>query len=288
MKAELFVDSRCELGEGVFWHPLLKRLFWFDIVNQTLLSAGPDGQLVDRFTFKDSVSAAGVIDEDRLLIAHAGALLDFSLSKDSGTPVIPFEADKPGNRPNDGRVDRTGGLWIGTMSRKGGAEPTAGSLYRYRAGELVTLLSGIGIPNSTCFAPDMRTAYFTHDGIIRKCATDPSTGLPVGEWIVFADDPDHGVADGAVVDTEGCVWSARWKGSAVVRYTPAGKIDTIVELPVSHVTCPAFGDDDLKTLYITSARQGLSDEQLEREPLAGSTFAVRINTTGLGETLVKL
>jgi sugar lactone lactonase YvrE len=288
VKAELFADSRCELGEGVFWHPLLKRLFWFDIVNQTLLSAGPDGQLVDRFAFKDAVSAAGVIDEDRLLIAQAGALLDFSLSKDSGSPVIPFEADKPGNRPNDGRVDRTGGLWIGTMSRRGGAEPTAGSLYRYRAGELVTLKSGIGIPNSTCFSPDGRTAYFTDDGIIRKCATDPNTGLPVGQWVEFAADPDHGVADGAVVDSEGCVWSARWKGNAVIRYTPQGKIDTIVELPVSRVTCPAFGDDDLRTLYITSAREGMGEKDLAGEPYAGSVFAVRINTPGLPETLVRL
>ena len=83
MKAELFVDCRCELGEGVFWHPLLKRLFWFDILNNTMLSADADGHLVDRFTFKDRVSAAALVDEKTLLVAQAGSLLKFDMTTDS-------------------------------------------------------------------------------------------------------------------------------------------------------------------------------------------------------------
>lgn len=287
MKAELFVDCRCELGEGIFWHPLLGRLFWFDILNQTLLSAEADGHLHDRFTFKDTVSAAGVIDEDRLLVAQSGGLLDFSLSQDHGTVVVPLEADKPHNRTNDGRIDRTGGLWIGTMNRAGGDLQT-GALYRYRNGELVTLLSDIGTPNSTCFSPDGLMAYFTHDGIIRKCATDPETGLPVGEWTEFTSDRDHGIPDGAVIDAEGYMWSARWKGSAVVRYAPDGTVVQVIDVPVSRVTCPAFGGEDLRTLYISSAREGMTPEELEAEPHAGSVFAASIDTPGLPEPLVKL
>lgn len=121
-RAELFVDSRCELGEGPFWHPLLKRLFWFDIPNHTLLSADADGHLVDRFTFKDSVAAAGVIDADRLAVAQAGALLEFSLSADSSRVITELTGEPAGNRTNDSRVHPSGAFWIGTMSRRGGAE----------------------------------------------------------------------------------------------------------------------------------------------------------------------
>ena len=289
-RAELFVDSRCELGEGPFWHPLLKRLFWFDILNSTLLSADEAGNMVDRFTFKDFVSAAGVIDQDRLLIAQAGALLEFSLSGDSSRVIAELEADKPGNRTNDGRVDRTGGLWVGTMSRRGGQDTGAGALYRYRAGTLTTILTEQTIPNSTCFSPDGTIAYFadTMTGTIRKVATDRTTGLPVGEWGHFASAEGRGGPDGAVTDAEGYVWSARWGASCVVRHAPDGSIDRIVDLPVSRVTCPAFGGDDLRTLYITSAREHMTPDELEKEPHAGSVFAIRVDVPGLHETLVAL
>jgi sugar lactone lactonase YvrE len=289
-KAELFVDSRCELGEGPFWHPLLKRLFWFDILNKTLLSADTSGHIVDRFTFKDFVSAAGVIDDDRLLVAQAGALLEFSLSTDTSKVVVALEPDRPGNRTNDGRVDRTGGLWIGTMSRRGGQDKGAGALYRYRAGELTTILTEQTIPNSTCFSPAGDVAYFadTMRPLIRKVACDPATGLPVGEWSDFASTEGRGGPDGAVTDSEGYVWSARWGAGCVVRHAPDGSVDRIVDLPVSRITCPAFGGDDLKTLYITSAREHMTPEQLEKEPHAGSVFSIRVDVPGLPETLVKL
>lgn len=289
-RAELFVDSRCELGEGPFWHPLLGRLFWFDILNQTLLSAGADGHLIDRFTFRQPASAAGVIDRETLAVATAGALLRFDLASDTGTMIVPIEEEVPGNRTNDGRVNPAGGFWIGTMSRRGGQDMGAGAVYQYRAGELVTVIDGITIPNSICFSPDGRTAYFadTMTDTIRRCSIDPATGLPAGEWSDFASTEGLGSPDGSVVDSEGFLWNARWGGSCVVRHAPDGSVDRIVELPVSRVTCPAFGGDALKTLYITSAREGMTPEELEREPLAGSVFSIRVDVPGQPETLLKL
>ena len=289
LKAELFVDCRCELGEGPMWNPLLGRLFWFDILNQTLFSATPDGHIVDRFTFKDVVSAAAIIDRDTLAIAQAGALLKFDIANDSFSTILPLEEEKPGNRTNDGRANPAGGFWIGTMSRRGGQDPGAGAIYQYRAGELTTVAEGLNIPNSICFSPDSRTAYYTHPGaVIFKCSTDPQTGLPTGAWSPFVTLDGPGVADGSIVDAEGYLWNARWNGSSVLRIAPDGSIDRIVELPVSRVTCPALGGDDLKTLYITSAREGLTPEELEREPLAGSVFAVRVDVPGQVEPLLKL
>ena len=289
-KAELFVDSRCELGEGPLWHPLLKRLFWFDILNQTLLSADTNGRLVDRFTFKQPASAAAIIDAESMAVATAGALLRFHISTGTSTLIIPVEEDVPGNRSNDGRVNPAGGFWIGTMSRRGGEDIGAGAVYQYRDGRLEPVLDDITIPNSICFSPDGRTAYFadTMTDVIRTCAIDPATGMPVGEWREFARTLGRGWPDGAVVDSKGYLWSARWGGSCVVRHAPDGSVDRVVDLPVSQVTCPALGGDDLRTLYITSAREGLTGEQLEREPLAGSVFSIRVDVPGQPETTLKL
>ena len=288
--AELFIDSRCELGEGVFWHPLQERLFWFDILNKTLFSATAGGIMVDRFTFDTAVTAAGVIDADNLAIASAAGIYRLELSTDTREIIAPLEADKAGNRSNDGRVDPAGGFWIGTMSLTNPATTPSGALYQVRGSEVTTLLTGIHIPNATCFAPDGKTAYFT-DGVtnvIRKVAIDRETGLPVGEWQDFVTVKGPGGPDGAVVDSDGYLWNAQWGGSKIVRYAPDGSIDREVHVPVSQPSCPAFGGSDLKTLYITSAREGLSAAQLEKEPLAGGVFAIHVDVAGLPENLIKL
>lgn len=287
--AELFIDSRCLLGEGPLWNPLLKRLFWFDILNQTLFSADVHGIMIDRFIFEAPVSAAAIIDIDNLAVAAAGGLYQLQLSTDTRTLIVEIEPEKPGNRPNDSRVNPAGGFWIGTMDRK--EQHPSGAVYQYRAGKLDTILENISIPNSTCFSPDGRTAYFsdTVTKKIRKCAIDPATGLPIGEWTDFVDTSNHrGSPDGSVIDSEGYLWNARYHGSCVVRHAPDGSVDRIIELPVSQVTCPAFGGDDLKTLYITTASQNLTPEQHAKEELAGSVFAIRVDVPGLPESLLKL
>jgi len=288
LKAELFVDSRCELGEGPFWHPLLERLFWFDILNQTLLSAGTDGHIVDRITFKDTVSAGAVIDKGSLAIAQSGALLRYDFATDTTSVIAEIEGDLPTNRTNDSRVDRSGGFWIGTMGRK--AEPGVGGVYQYRAGQTTKVIENIRIPNSICFSPDGRTAYFTDSGkMIVKCATDPATGLPVGPWEDFFTMDGPGGADGSVVDSEGYLWNARWGGGKVIRISPDGKLDKVVEVPgVSQVSCPAFGGNDLKTLYITTAREHMTPAEIEGEPHAGSVFAVALDVPGIAEPFLKL
>ncbi len=286
-KADLFVDSRCELGEGPFWHPLLERLFWFDILNQTMLSATPDGHIVDRVTFPDRASAAAVIDRDNLAVAVSGMLTRYNLVTDERAPIFPIEADKPHNRTNDSRVDPSGGFWIGTMGRK--AEKASGSVQQYRAGKMTPIMSDITIPNAICFSPDGRFAYHTDAGAeIKRCRIDPETGLPISEWETFSALKGVGGADGAVVDTEGYVWNARWGAGVVIRFSPDGEVDTVVDLPVSQPSCPAFGGKDGKTLYITTAREHMSAEQLEREPLSGSVFVVELDVPGRPDPFIKL
>ena len=288
-QAQLFVDSRCLLGEGPFWHPLLKRLFWFDILNQTLLSATEDGQLVDRITFKDTVSAAAVVDENTLAVVQSGHLIRYRFDDDSHEIVADIEADVPGNRSNDSRMDRSGGFWIGTMGRHGG-NPKTGAVYQWKAGKLTTILTGIGIPNSICFSPDGTRAYFTDAGrVIQTVTLDPATGLPNGEWTTFFDGEAPGGADGSVVDSEGYLWNARWGGSCVIRFTPDGQIDRIIDVPgVTRVSCPAFGGADMKTLYLTTAREGMTPAEEAAQPTAGGIFSIRTDVAGLAEPFITL
>lgn len=288
--AELFLDSRCELGEGPGWNPLLKRLFWFDVLNHTLFSATADGTMVDRFTFDEPVTVAGVIDVDHLAIATRVGLIRLTLSTDTREIIVPLEVDKPGNRTNDGRISPAGDYWVGTMAQRDPGNHPTGSLYLVRAGNVQTLLTDVRIPNATCFSPDGRTAYFT-DSLsltVRKIALDPASGLPVGEWQDHIKVPGPGVPDGAVIDSQGFMWLALYGEGRVVRYTPDGKVDQIVEVPAINTTCPAFGGDDLRTLYITSARQGMTSEELEAQPLSGGVFAIRVEVPGQAEHRFKV
>lgn len=287
-KAELFCDSRSELGEGPFWHPFKKRIFWFDILNRTLLSANDQGHVVDRITFPDTVSFAGVIDEHQLAVTQSHMLTRYDFRDDSQTPIVAVEPDIRSNRTNDSRVDRAGNFWIGTMSRT--AEQGVGGVYHYRRGTVTKIISNITIPNAICFSPDGRWAYFTDAGaMIKRAPLDPETGLPNGPWQdFFASTPELGWADGAVTDSEGFVWSARWGGGKVIRISPEGKLDQIIEVPVSNVSCPAFGGKDMKTLFLTTAREHLSQEDLKKQPTAGSLYAIEVDVPGLVEPLLKL
>lgn len=289
LQAELFIDSRDYLGEGPIWHPARSQLFWFDIVGQKLHNASPENGLLNSWSFDEPVAAAGIIDDNHLLIVGSTELIKFSIDNDTRETIMPFEADNAVTRANDSRVNPAGGFWLGTMGRK--AEPGVGSVYQYRRGILKKLMGDVSIPNATCFSSDGTRAYWTDTptGIITTCKIDPETGLPLSEWETHIDTNAHrGKPDGAVMDSEGYLWNARWGGSCVIRYAPDGTIDQTVELPVSNVTCPAFGDHDLKTLFITSARQGLSPEQLAEQPHAGSLFSVRVDVAGLKETPVLL
>jgi len=288
--AELFIDSRCELGEGIFWHPLVERVFWFDILNKTLFSATAGGIMVDRFTFEATVTAAGVIDADNLAIASAAGIFKLNLSTDSRELLAPLDPDSTTVRSNDGRVGPSGAFWVGTMGLKDPGKVAAGALYSVRDGKTTKLLSNIHIPNATCFSPDGGTAYFT-DGVtrvIRKVSIDKQTGLPNGPWQDFAKVAPPAEPDGAVVDSAGYVWNAQWGAGTVIRFAPDGSVDRVVKVPVSRPTCPAFGGKDLKTLYISSAREGLSAEQLATEPLAGGVFALEVDVPGLPENIVKI
>lgn len=273
----------CALGEGALWHPLINRLFWFDIPAGILYRANGDGTDIERWSLSESASAAGWVDEVHLLVATASGFKLLNLESGAIEAKASLEADNSNTRSNDGRVAPDGSFWLGTMALD--MQPRAGAFYRLKNGQVETLFNEVSIPNATCFSPDGKIAYLadTRRQLIWRWPLDEQ-GNPIGEREVHINLREEALnPDGAVCDAEGYLWNAQWGASRVARYRPDGTFDYAVELPASQITCPAFGGSDLKTLYITSASEGLSDEARSREPEAGRVFAVPVDVEGISE-----
>ena len=272
----------CELGEGPLWHPLQKRLYWFDIVNKRLLSR--DGDTPLEWRFDEHHSAAGWVDQDRLLLASETGLWVFDTTTGNRELICPLEEYNPVTRSNDGRADPFGGFWIGTMGKS--AEDAAGAIYRLYKGELRKLVPDVTIPNSICFAPDGACAFYT-DTTVGKIIRQPldSEGWPTGEASVFLDLGKEGInPDGSVVDADGAIWNAQWGLGRVARYTPDGALSAVVSVPATHTTCPSFGGPDFKTLFVTSAREGIEGPSADH----GRVYTVDLEFTGQREHRVLL
>ena len=282
MSVTVFDDTPCTLGEGPLWHPERGQLFWFDVIGKSLLTRA-GGETV-RWQFDVHVSAAGWPDRDSLLIASEAALFTYDLRTGGQTRLCPLEADNPATRSNDGRADPWGGFWIGTMGKN--AEPEAGAIYRYFRGELRRLHAPVTIPNAISFAPDRSCAYFadTPTGKVWRQPLAQAQGWPEGDPVLFLDLAGQGLRpDGAVVDSEGCMWNAQYGAARVVRYAPDGRPLSAVALPADNTTCPSLGGPGLSTLYVTSALQGLSAEQRAAQDKAGMTFATHSPVAGQAE-----
>ena len=278
----MIYDSRaCELGEGPLWHPLREQLFWFDILNRTLHSQ------TQSWAFPEVVSAAGWISEHELLIASESGLSRFNLV--TGESVQVAQAGTSATRSNDGRADRQGGFWFGTMGKT--AQKAAGAIWRWHRGELRQLFPGITIPNSICFTPDGSAAHFsdTAAGLVMKVELDPE-GWPLGKPQVWLDLDRAGLnPDGAVIDAEGRFWNAQWGAGRVAAYAPDGSFLQAIETPgAPQSSCPAFGSADLSTLFVTTALEHMDAEARARHPASGQVFAFPNVAKGLPEPQVIL
>lgn len=265
------------------WHPRRGQLFWFDIIGRRLLTreAGQERS----WQFDRHVSAAGWLDHDHLLIASETDLFRFDVTTGQQESVIALEADNPVTRSNDGRADPWGGFWIGTMGKA--AQPGAGAIYRYFKGEMRKLVPQVTISNAICFSPDRAYAYYTDTPTrqIMRLALDPETGWPQGAEELFIDlREDRLNPDGAVVDAEGCLWNAQWGASRVARYDPQGQFLSAVTFPASQISCPAFGGADGRTLFATSASEGLTPATVAD----GCTFAAQTDSLGQADHQVQL
>ena len=222
----------------------------------------------------------------QLAFADAAGFGLLNLSSGELTRIADPEGDLPGNRFNDGKVDRAGRFWAGSMDDR--CENPSGSLYRLDPDHSVhRMASGFIFPNGMGWSPDDRLMYFT-DSMLRTLWTyefDLRTGA-LGERREFAHlSDDDGVFDGLTVDSEGYVWVAVWNGWRVIRYAPDGSIDREVRFPVQRPSSCMFGGHDLRTLYVTSACVELGWKDLRTGPLAGALTAGMRCAAGRAETV---
>ncbi|MCC5982862.1 MAG: SMP-30/gluconolactonase/LRE family protein [Rhodobacteraceae bacterium] len=241
--------TRCELGEGAFWHPERAEFFWFDILGRKLHS------LARTWDFPEMTSAMGWVDASSVLIASETRLMLFDLDTGTDRTLCALEAGNAATRSNDGRADPQGGFWIGTMGKA--AQKGAGSIWRYHRGELRRLLRDITIPNAICFPPDGQSACFTDTATqqVMRVALD-AEGWPRAAPECWLDLRAENLnPDGAVFDASGTFWVAQWGASRVAAYAPDGRFLRAVTFPAPHTSCPAFGGPTLSDLYCTTARE---------------------------------
>ncbi len=283
MNVEVAVAAANTLGECPLWCDRTEKLYWVDGRAPALHTLDPATGETAGFPMPETIGSICLTNDGGLLGAMMTGVFRLSLKGKVGEAVAWREPDQPDNRFNDGRCDRRGRFWVGTMNDK--ARIPTGNLWRLDGRDAVRMAGDIIVPNSLAFSPDDRTLYLsdTYRHEIYAYDFDLDDGA-ISNRRLFSDLHDRpGRPDGSAIDAEGCLWNAEYAGGRVVRYRPDGRIDRVIEMPVSQPSCCCFGGRDLDELYITSARQRLSPGELEAQPLAGALFVVRPGVKGLHE-----
>lgn len=280
------IPAANELGEGIVWNALDGCAWWTDIQRRRIHRWQPADATVDSFAVPERVGCFAFVDgSDELIVAFESGIALYDLDNGATRWLARPESGQTGRRFNDGRCDRHGRFWAGTMVEDNRAPAASATLYCVDSQGIVhRRLDGLHISNGLCFSPDSRHCYVADSErhVIFHCEVDPESGQ-LRDRRVFAETPQHSFPDGATVDSDGCVWSAQWGGSQVIRYTPDGRIDRILEVPTAQPSCVAFAGPNLDLLLVTSARTGLSAAALAEQPMAGHVFMFRPGCTGLAE-----
>jgi sugar lactone lactonase YvrE len=285
--ATCVLPARARLGECPLWSPNDERLYWVDIHGRAVHRFDPLTGQDERVPVPGRPGSIALLAEPgELLVALEGRLGVLTFDGGAWRDWVSLEPEGRGNRMNDGRCDRAGRFWVGTMYDPTSEKQATGSLYRVEPnGAVTTVRTGIGVPNGTAFSPDGRTMYFadTHRDVVWAYDYDVETGEATHERIFmdFTDLP--GRPDGACVDEDGCYWIACVYGSAVLRVTPDGSVDRRVDVPVLKPTMPAFGGPSMSTLFITSIGGGEPHAVDPSQPDAGGLFAIETAYRGLPE-----
>jgi len=279
-------DSGDVLGESPSWLAREQCLYWIDLRAPALRRLDPASGAVESWAMPDLIGAVVGRRDGGVVVAVRHGLCGFDPETAELKPLASVESGPPENRLNDAKCDPAGRILCGSMWDFG--LQTTGGLYSVdAAGAVAQLRAGVTVANAIAFAPDGRTLYFTDTrlGAIEQADYDPATG-EIGPWRRFAAaDAAPGRPDGATVDADGYLWNARYQGGCLARFAPDGRLDRLIDLPVSQPTSCAFGGPDLRTLYVTTARQKLSPEALADEPLAGALLALDVGAAGLVEPL---
>lgn len=269
MDADVVLDARAKLGEGPVWDPREGVLRWVDIQPGLVHRFDPATGEDTAFEFGEPVGTVAVRARGGLVLATASGIWTCANDGSGRERRHEVGTDPPGGRFNDGKADPWGRFWAGTMLD---SQDGASALYRLDPdGSLHRVVADVSISNGLGWSPDGTTMYYvdTRTRGVDAFDHDQETGALTNRRRLA--DVGRGWPDGLTVDADGGLWVALWDGWGLCRYTPDGRLVETVELPVQRITSCAFGGPELSTLYITSARTGLSEP--DAQPHAGSVFA---------------
>ena len=283
----VLVDSKNLIGESPLWHPEEGSLYWTDVngftIHRHVLHSGE----TQRWSFAEPVCTLSLTtDPQRLLVALGSRVILWRPSTDERVDFASPEPNWPHNRLNDGATDPNGVFWVGSMRNNVGPHGDdvevsghSGSLYRVMPDGGVSIWdTGFGITNTLAWSPDLKTFYcgdstnnviFAYD----YRAADSS----IGNRRPFLAGVQPGLPDGSAMDEQGYLWNCRFFGACILRVSPSGKLDRVIDMPVSNITNCAFGGPALDTLFITTAALHTKSN----EPHAGAVFTLPVDVRGL-------
>lgn len=280
---ELVIDSKSELGEGAIWNTRTGELLWINITGKILNFYNPKTENNKEMFTGQIIGTVVATETGKVLVALQNGIYNFN--PDTGTKklIIDPEENLPNNRFNDGKCDPAGRFWVGTMSTQN--EKKAGALYRLDADSSIhKMIEDVSISNGIVWSLDKTKMYYIDTPTQKVVVYDYNneSGNISNVKVAIEISNDLGSPDGMTIDEEGNLWIALWGGSAVGCWNPeSGELLRTIEIPAKNVTSCAFGDDDLGTLYITSACIATTDEDLRKYPNAGGVFRIRPGVKGV-------
>lgn len=282
MGVELALNAGISVGESPIWVPEEKALYFTDIAGTTMNRFTPASGQHTQWQMPEKLCCFAQRESGGFIAAMSSGFAFLDLNSGAVDYIVKMETEQPDNRLNDGRCDRQGRFWAGSMH-----EPRTkfdGALYRLETDQSCSKMAGdVMVSNGLAFSPDSKIMYWSdsRNSKIFAFDFDAETGTPSNRRMFYETTIEQGRPDGATIDAEGYYWSACFMGGRVLRVAPDGTLDREILMPVRNITMVCFGGDDLDTLYITTGNEGLTAAELAASPLAGSLFVINPGVKGL-------
>lgn len=281
-KVELVFDAQAELGEGPSWDDKNQLLYWVDILSKKVCIYNPKTEENREIHLEQMASAVVPRESGGLVLGMENGFYFLDINTEELTPITDPESHLPLNRFNDGKCDPKGRFWAGSMHLE--ELEGEGSLYVLDTDLQTTKkIDRTTISNGLAWSPDKQYFYFTDTPTMKivRYEYNLQTGEIKNPEPVIHFPESEGYPDGMTIDGEGMLWIAHWSGNRVSRWNPeTGEQILSINIPALNVTSCTFGGEDLSELYITTARKGMTEEELEKFPLSGGVFRVNVGIQG--------
>jgi sugar lactone lactonase YvrE len=279
---ESIISCQDILGESPLWDHRRNALFWVDIDEGLIHSFKLETKETKIWSINEKVGCLAMHEDGGFILATESGLSLWDPESNLKNFFLPFKHSRPDNLFNDGKIDPFGRFWIGTKGPQG-----TSNLWTLQDGKLVVKISGLSISNGLDWSADGR--FFYHTDSLEHTIYRYDINLETAELsnrIVFYK-TENGTPDGLTIDSDGNIWTAIWDGWHVLQLSPAGEVLTEIRVPVQRPTSIAFGGEDLRSLFITSASEGISPSEREAQPFAGDIFAIQPGVAGRKASIAK-